>query len=72
MSVSATVECGVCGHGYTRATWSKLPVLRTLTERDVRAYVVAWGERRVIEVRACLECGRPMARAATRTTAASA
>jgi hypothetical protein len=66
MSLSAKVECGGCGRGYSRATWSALPVLRTLTERDVRAYVVGWGERRVIEVRACLDCGRPMARAATR------
>lgn len=64
--MKARVECGACGHGHSPATWSALPVLRTLTESDVRAYVVGWGERRVIEVRACLECGQPMARAATR------
>jgi hypothetical protein len=58
----SSVECGGCMRAYPRESWTKLPLVRTLTIRELERYVVGWKEARVIEVRACA-CGRPMARA---------
>lgn len=70
MSVESAVECSGCRRGYSSSTWRALPVVRTLTQSDVQPYVVGWEASRVIEVRACAECGRPMARCAKGTRAA--
>jgi hypothetical protein len=59
------VECGGCGHAYSSRTWATLAVVRTLTSRELHAYVSAWEEARVIEVRACAHCGRSLARTTT-------
>jgi len=59
------ILCGGCGHEYSSGTWSALAVVHTLTSLELHAYLSAWEEARVIEVRACAECGRPMARTTT-------
>jgi hypothetical protein len=69
MSPGAQVVCAGCRCAYSALAWSELAVVSTLTTRELRAYVVEWDERRVIEVRACATCGRAMARAIVRGAA---
>jgi Zn ribbon nucleic-acid-binding protein len=66
MNAARAIECSACGHAYSSGTWAELPVVRTLTSGDLHAYVSTWEDARVIEVRACVECGRSMARTTTR------
>lgn len=64
MSDSGEVVCAGCRCAYSPPAWRALSIVSTLTSRELHAYVVAWEDSRVIEVRACAKCGRSMARAA--------
>jgi hypothetical protein len=65
MSAFYEVVCAGCRRAYSRGEWLGLSIVDTLTSREVRPYVLAWKQGRVIEVRACSACGRAMARATT-------
>ena len=66
MSAPRSAACSQCRHEYSGAAWAALPVVQTLTGRELGAYVSAWQEAHVIEVRACAVCGGTMARTTTR------
>jgi RNA polymerase subunit RPABC4/transcription elongation factor Spt4 len=66
MNSSGDIVCAGCRSAYSRGEWLGLSIVDTLTSRELRPYVLAWEEVRVIEVRACATCGRSMARATTR------
>ena len=55
----------MCGCVYGEDAWRRLAKIHTLSGDDVRGYVVAWPKGRVVEVRACRTCGRPLARTLT-------
>jgi len=57
-----TTRCTRCGHGHSSASWAGLPILHTLDEGDVRAYVVAWPRDATVEVRTCSRCNGTIAR----------
>ena len=65
MNAPRAFECGGCGHAYSSGAWSSLAVVRTLTSHELHAYLSSWEDARVIEVRACAQCGRTMARTTT-------
>ena len=58
----ATTRCTRCGHGHSSAAWAALPVVHTLGEGDLRAYVVAWPTDKTVEVRTCSRCNGNIAR----------
>jgi hypothetical protein len=66
MSVPQAILCGGCGHAHSPGAWAALAVVRTLTSRELNAYVSTWEDARVIEVRACARCGGGMARTTIR------
>jgi cytochrome c553 len=59
---SELVSCGRCHRAYSVAAWGELPKLSTLTREEVHRHVIDWRDERVIEVRSCASCERPMAR----------
>jgi hypothetical protein len=66
LSTAADVVCAGCRSAYSRPAWLALSIVSTLTRSELKPYVLAWEDSRVIEVRACSKCGRTMARAITR------
>jgi len=59
---SDLVSCGRCRRVYSLAAWGELPKVHTLTPEEVHRHVTDWHDERVIEVRSCASCERPMAR----------
>ncbi len=55
-------SCIRCGHSYPLADWLELEKVTTLSQADVRAHVVGWGDDASIDVRTCRGCGRRLAR----------
>jgi hypothetical protein len=66
------VRCTSCSRTWPLEAWRALPTMATLTASKLRDYVSAWPADTVVEVRACLGCGRAIARrtAVPRETAA--
>jgi hypothetical protein len=66
------VRCACCQGAWPIEAWRALPTMATLTASTLRDYVSAWPADTVVEVRACLGCGRAIARrtGARRETAA--
>ncbi len=60
--VSDVVSCGRCHRVYSLAAWGELPKVCTLTPEEVLRHVIDWHDERLIEVRSCASCERPMAR----------
>ena len=58
----SALRCGACGHVLSERAWRSQAPAHTLSVRDLRDVVVAWPEGAVIEVRACPQCGRGIAR----------
>lgn len=57
-----TVRCARCGHSCSAEAWRALPKERTLTSVDLGACVSVWPAGAIVEVRACVGCGTPIAR----------
>jgi hypothetical protein len=54
--------CARCSATSRGDVWSALAPVQTLTEDEVSHHVTAWPDGRAVEVRACVECGRKVAR----------
>jgi hypothetical protein len=60
--VNDTFRCGGCGREYGIDAWRSLTAIRTMSQRELCPYVVAWPTGRSVEVRTCRTCGRAIAR----------
>ncbi len=68
----SAVQCGACLRAYSRSDWEVLPLVHSLSGREVGRILVGWHEARAVEVRACRGCGRAIARATSIAEAPSA
>ncbi len=59
---AGSISCGRCRRIYTLQAWRALTKVRTLSADEVHRHLKDWRDERVIEVRACVACGRAMAR----------
>ena len=69
MKEAQSHRCAGCSRGYAASAWRELPQICTLGGADIAPFVVWWPAGRVVEVRACRSCGRPMARTEDRRSA---
>ena len=66
MTGEGTIRCARCGHSCSAEAWRARPTERTLTHVDLGGCVIAWPADAVVEVRACVGCGKAIARRVTR------
>jgi hypothetical protein len=56
-----SVRCISCGERYSNGSWRALGQVKTLGLEEIGQHVVAWPAGHVVEVRACVRCGRALA-----------
>jgi hypothetical protein len=65
--LAPSIRCARCGHTCSADVWRSWPRQQTLTSADLTGYVSRWPSGVSVEVRACVGCGRAMARAVAAT-----
>jgi hypothetical protein len=55
-----SVRCVSCHQSYSAEDWRALGEVKTLGREEISRHVVTWPEGYVVEVRACVRCGRAL------------
>jgi Zn ribbon nucleic-acid-binding protein len=59
-------KCAACARDITMACWQELPLIETIEGATILQHVSVWPDDKAIEVRACRDCGRSIARTVRR------